>query len=206
MKPGQTLELGSGPGFFAEYNPGMINTDISPTGSDTTLADVHALPFADGCFTNIVGVDVLHHFAQPGLALRECSRVLSTGGRLILIEPWTSPFGWLFYRFIHHEECSRVADPWTGAFPAEKNPMQGNAMIPRLVFDYHRPELTLHAPGLRVTQVEPFGILSFLLTGGLQKWGFPRPTIQALCHLEKRLPRLFIDFFATRALCIVEKT
>src|SRR5258708_5024140 len=116
MNPGETLELGSGPGFFASYRPGMVSSDITPTGSHVVEADAHDLPFVDGRFSNVVGVDVLHHLARPGRALRECARVLQDGGRIILVEPWPSTFGWFFYRYIHHDDSRRVAAPWQRPF------------------------------------------------------------------------------------------
>lgn len=45
------------------------------------LASADALPFEDGSFDAVVGNGVLHHLADPDLALREARRVLVDGGR-----------------------------------------------------------------------------------------------------------------------------
>lgn len=49
-------------------------------------ADVHALPFADGSFQTVVNTDAFSLHEDPELALRECLRVLSPGGRLSVME------------------------------------------------------------------------------------------------------------------------
>ena len=68
MRPGPSLEIGTGPGFFADYHPGMIGLDVMPAHSRAMAGDVHGMPFADGDFAKVVGVDVLHHLARPGQA------------------------------------------------------------------------------------------------------------------------------------------
>jgi ubiquinone/menaquinone biosynthesis C-methylase UbiE len=52
-------------------------------------ADASALPFADGRFTGITMVETLEHIFEADrlAALRECHRVLETGGRLVLSTP-----------------------------------------------------------------------------------------------------------------------
>ena len=110
--PGPTLQLGAGPGFFSQYFDGMVNTDFGNRYNIDVELDAHALPFADGSFRNIVGVDILHHFARPALALSECARVLESGGKLLLIEPWAGLVGNIFYNFIHHEECNDIENIW----------------------------------------------------------------------------------------------
>ncbi|MDX8518225.1 class I SAM-dependent methyltransferase [Mesorhizobium dulcispinae] len=51
-------------------------------------ADAAALPFADGCFDAVTFTTVLHMVpeARRSLCLREASRVLPPGGRLLLID------------------------------------------------------------------------------------------------------------------------
>jgi len=47
-------------------------------------ADVHRLPFPDGCFDAVTCRRAAHHFARVLPALREMRRVLKAGGRLIV--------------------------------------------------------------------------------------------------------------------------
>ena len=203
--PGRTLELGSGPGFLAEHLPGIVTSDIAPAPGVAVCADAHALPFADASFDNVVGVDVLHHFARPGVALGEVARVLCPHGRLVAVEPWTSPFGHLFYRYIHHEACRHMADPWRAAIRPDKAAMEGNAMIPRTLFLDRHPELARHAPGLRLVRLETFGFLAFLMTGGFRTWSFPPALVRLMTRIEQAYPRRLIDALATRVLLVLEK-
>jgi SAM-dependent methyltransferase len=48
------------------------------------LADGMALPFADGSFDLVLSHAVIEHVADAPLYLRECARVLATGGRMYL--------------------------------------------------------------------------------------------------------------------------
>lgn len=204
MRPGPALEIGTGPGFFADYHPGMTGLDVIPAHPSARSGDVHAMPFDDGAFANVVGVDVLHHLARPGQALREIARVLAPGGRLILVEPWAGPLGRLFYRYLHHEDCVAVNDPWDAAFPPGKNAMDGNAIIPWTVLSARQSELIGHAP-LAVRRCEPFGILAYAATGGFQSFGLPWPVIDGLRRAERILPRAVHRWAALRALFVVER-
>ena len=204
MQPGPALEIGTGPGFFADYHPGMTGLDVIVAHPSTMAGDVHAMAFSDGAFANVVGVDVLHHLARPGQALSEIARVLKPGGRLILVEPWAGPLGRLFYRYLHHEDCAPVNDPWRAAFPAGKNAMDGNAMIPWTLLFARQGELIDHAP-LAVRRCEPFGILAYAATGGFQPFGLPWFVIDGLQRFERVLPRIVHRAAALRVLFVVER-
>jgi len=205
MTQGPTLQLGAGPGFFSRHHPGMVNSDIIDNDGLDVIVDVHDLKFDVGEFCNIVGIDVLHHFAKPGVALNECARVLCAGGRLVLIEPWAGPLGRLFFKYIHHEDCGEVQDPWNDAFPNSKDPMEGNATIPITVLHNQAGELKHRVPHLQLLKVETFGCLSVLLTGGFQRVGLPAPIIQSCYSLENLLPKKMMNFCALRAIFVLEK-
>lgn len=202
---GPTLQLGAGAGFLSKYYPGMVNSDVADFDGVNVIADVHNLQFEDEFFANIVGIDVLHHFARPGLALRECTRVLRPGGRLVLIEPWAGSLGQFFFRFVHHEDCMDIVNPWDEAFPEPKNPMDGNASIPITILHRRASELRQHVPDIRISKTEPFGCLSYLLTGGFQKIGLPAPVIRIFYTMENLLPRSIMAFVALRAMFVLEK-
>ena len=200
-----TLQIGTGTGVFSQYYPGMVNSDITDFDCVDVITDVHDLQFDDESFANIVGIDVLHHFAKPGLALRECARVLRPNGRLVLVEPWAGPLGWLFFRFVHHEDCADATNLWEDSFPETKNPMDGNAAIPITILHKQASELRQHVPNFRILRTEPFGCLSFLLTGGFQKIGLPAPVIRMSYNLENLMPRSIMAIIALRAMFVLEK-
>lgn len=51
-----------------------------------TLANLYALPFADGAFTLATCRDALHRFPQPVAALKEMARVVAPRGRLVVAD------------------------------------------------------------------------------------------------------------------------
>jgi SAM-dependent methyltransferase len=54
-------------------------------GLATEKAVAERLPFADGSFDAAMLVSMLHHVADPGLALFEAQRILRPGGRIALM-------------------------------------------------------------------------------------------------------------------------
>ena len=72
---------------LTDLSPGMLATAKGRLGADARkfsfkVADVSALPFADGSFEACVANHMLYEPPDPGVALREIARVLSGGGRL----------------------------------------------------------------------------------------------------------------------------
>lgn len=206
---GPLLEIGTGPGFLRAYLNGrglsVVSVDIERGADADVTCDVHALPFGDGTFGAVAGVDSLHHFARPAAALNEVARVLCPGGRLALVEPWAGVLGRLFYRYVHHEACFRPADPLNDAFPSGKSAMDGNAMIPKAVLCDGREAFAVAVPALRLIRATPFAGLSYLMTGGFQQWGFPAGVVTALATLESYLPTSLMRLTGLRALFVLEK-
>jgi len=82
------LNLGSGPRGIA--SPHWINVDGFPDKNVQYLVDLsRPLPVPDGSFTGIFSEHVQEHFSlEDGIALmRECHRVLASGGYLRVIMP-----------------------------------------------------------------------------------------------------------------------
>ena len=108
-----------------------------------------------------------------------------------MIEPYTTLLSRIFYKFIHHESCYVPEDVWNEAFPNDKEPMTGNAEIPRacLVEQNQAVRGDLPESGLKLQKLMLFAGLSYLLTGGFRSWQFPLPLIRTLYYLEnKALP------------------
>ena len=90
------LDVATGPGVAAaaahDRGAHVTGVDVSPgmialaRGNYPTVAfqvaEVAALPFADGAFDAVVCNFALGHFPEPEVALTECVRVLAAGGSL----------------------------------------------------------------------------------------------------------------------------
>ncbi len=195
------VELGAGPGFFKEYYPGLISTDVIPTPWVDVVCDAGALPFPSESVGAIVMLDVLHHLPRPLDFMSEASRVLKPGGLLAMIEPWITPFSYLLYRYFHHEDCTLHIDLHHPFEACGKKAYDGNATIP-----YRLTQLYPREPGtLRLARKVPFLGLPYLATFGFKR---PRPLpgslIRAARFCEKMLGPLG-RWNATRALLVWEK-
>jgi SAM-dependent methyltransferase len=97
------LDLGAGACWTSEWlhrlNLDVVSIDIAHemlkvgrargAGSPwpLTAGDLEALPFESGSFDRALCLNALHHLPAPGRGLAEIARVLTGGGRLVLIEP-----------------------------------------------------------------------------------------------------------------------
>jgi malonyl-CoA O-methyltransferase len=85
------LDAGCGTGRRIAAIPGAVGVDASPEmigNADRRLlvADVRALPFADGCFDMVWCRLVLGHLQDPGLAYSELARVCAPGGHVYVTD------------------------------------------------------------------------------------------------------------------------
>lgn len=102
---GRLLDVGTGTGRMIELigprAAAVTGVDLSPEmlrlargkveaaglpHAEVRLADMAALPFADGSQDTVVLHQVLHFAQAPGVVLAECARVLAPGGRLLIAD------------------------------------------------------------------------------------------------------------------------
>jgi SAM-dependent methyltransferase len=198
------VEIGSGPGFFKEYFPRLISTDLIPSPWIDVACDACSLPFRSGTVGALVCVDALHHLPKPLEFMSEAGRVLQPGGRLAMIEPWITPLSFLLYRYFHHEDCRLGVDlacPFN-VDDSGKKAFDGNAAIPFKLVKYFKTGVQ----PLRLIQAEAFLGLPYLLTLGFK---CARPISQKLVDFAKVCERLIIlrriaRFSATRVLIVWE--
>ena len=162
---GEVLEVGSGAGFFAEVCPQVITSEVFLCPEVKTVMDARRLPFRDGALRAIVMTDVLHHIPEPEAFLGEAQRTLRAGGRILMIEPWVSGWSRLVYTHFHSEPFRPEASQWN--FPST-GPLSGaNGALPWIIFSRDQERFRARFPALRVTRVEPFMPLRYLLSGGV---------------------------------------
>ena len=195
------VEIGSGPGFFKEYFPRLISTDVVPSVYIDVLSDACSLPFRPGTVGAFVMVDVLHHLARPLEFVAEVARALRPGGRLAMIEPWITGPSYLLYRYFHHEDCSLKVDLRRPFNDLDKKAFNGNAAIPFKLLKQSKTGV----PPLRLIQADPFLGLPYLATLGFRS---ARPVPQTLIRIAEACEWLLSPirrFGATRILIAWER-
>jgi len=205
--PGLTVELGSGIGMIKDTIPHCITTDIFPNPYVDRVEDAYQLSFPDGSVDNLILFDVWHHLEYPGSALNEFSRVISPGGRVILLEPAAlSLLGRFVYGLLHHEPIHEPA-PMQWTRPENMRPedlpyyaAQGNAW--KLFRRGNLPEAFHRRWHVRACRY--FAALNWLAAGGFRKPQlaptFLGSTLAGLSRLLEKCP----DLFATRMLVVME--
>jgi SAM-dependent methyltransferase len=208
---GLSIEVGAGPGFFKQFAPDVVSTDLIWCPWLHAIADAQQLPFRTGNVANVFGMDMLHHLAVPMSFLSEVSRILVPGGRLILVEPWITPFSYFIFRFLHQERCDLSETPWlsnASGVAHEKMAFDGNQAIPYLLFGpRHRSKTLKSLPDLKLAALDPFCLFAYMLSGGFKPMNLlPEFLYPALSKFERATAPLWRGFAALRVLLVLEKT
>jgi SAM-dependent methyltransferase len=165
LKPGRTLELGSGAGFFGEFYPQAVTSDLFIVEGLQTVLDGQSLPFKSGSLANVTMVNVLHHIPDSERLFREAARCVQMGGRFVMIEPWITPWSRFIYTRLHHEPLDENAKDWkiSGTGPLSA----ANSALPWIIFERDRDKFKQTFPEWRIVKVEPFMPLRYLISGGI---------------------------------------
>lgn len=202
--PGAVLELGSGPGFLAERVPGLVTSEVFVCAGLHAALDARALPFRVGALRAILMTDVFHHVPDAGRFLREASRTLRPGGRIVMIEPWVTPWSRFVYGHLHHEPFDPDAQDW--AFPAGGPLSAANGALPWIVFARDRERFGRELPALHVVDVAPRLPFRYLFSGGLSMRALlPEAAFRSLARAEARLGRRAAERWAMFARIVVER-
>jgi SAM-dependent methyltransferase len=204
---GPWVEIGSGPGFAAEFIPQMELTDIVKAPWHQRCVSADSLPFADASVGALVMLDVLHHLSAPTKFFQEAVRVLRPGGRVVMCEPYISPVSSLVYRLFHEEPVDMRVNPLAEHGAQDKDPFESNQAIPTLLCrpDGQR-ELGWLFPELKLTHFERLAGLSYPLTGGFSRSPFlPASLWNMLLRLEDQLPAILYRLMGFRLLAVLER-
>lgn len=162
------LELGSGGGFLKEYAPHAITSECVPVSFVDRVVDACDLSasLSPESLDAIVAFDVFHHLPNATAFLKDAQRVLRPKGRIVLVEPWFTPFGQWFYRALHHEPIVLDADDWTIRGFGRMG--GANSRLPTSVFRDSDERFAREFPELVIVKREPFHKWLYLLSGGLR--------------------------------------
>ena len=158
------LELGSGAGFFQQYLPEVITSEVFETPGVKLIADACDLPLPDKSLDAIVMTDVFHHIPDVGRFILEAGRCIRPGGKIVMIEPWRTPWSEWVYTHLHSEPFSSDSGwkiPSTG-------PLSGaNGALPWFVFKRDKALFEAQYPQWHIKDIELMMPLSYLLSGGV---------------------------------------
>ncbi len=157
-KPGELLDVPSGPGYFAQVATqngfqavaAEIDTSLHVLpGVRYVKADMgEKLPFADASFDYVVSIEGIEHTENPFRFLRECARVLKSGGKLFLTTPNVSSLQ------------NRLLFLITGSHDNPPGPIRSD--LPNLfmshinLIPFQRLEAFLRFSGLVIDEIHPY--------------------------------------------------
>lgn len=201
---GDVLELGSGAGYCDQYIGELITSEVFPCPTARLVVDARKLPFEDGSLRAIVFTDVLHHIPDVRQFFSEASRCLRPGGKILMIEPWVTPWSKLVFTNLHHEPFLPEAQSWS--FPGTGPLSSANGAIPWIVFVRDRVIFESEFPDLHIEQIRPFLPFRYLVSGGISMRalvpGFTYPFwVRLEQMIESQMPRLAMFAFVSLQRC-----
>jgi hypothetical protein len=130
--------------------------------------------------------DVLHHLPQPRRFFAEATRCVRTGGVIVMIEPWVTPWSRLVYTRLHHETFWPEMAGWE--FPAG-GPLSGaNGALLWILFERDRTRFRQEFPLLHIRSICPMMPFRYLVSGGMSLRSLsPAWTFDLWRALERKL-------------------
>jgi SAM-dependent methyltransferase len=193
---GSVLELGSGAGFFEQFLPDVITSEVFECPGVQRIVDARQLPFDDGELRGIVMTDVLHHIPDVAAFLREAARCLRPGGVVTMVEPWVSPWSQLIYTHLHHEPFEPEVERWD--FPAKGPLSDANGALPWILFERDRKRFEAEFATLKIEEIRPMMPFRYLVSGGISMRslmpGFTTPVwklIEKACEPQMKRLAMF---------------
>lgn len=163
-KKDHVLELGSGAGFFQQFLPTVITSEVFETPGVRLIADACDLPLPNQSLDAIVMTDVFHHIPDVSRFLVEATRCVRPGGKIVMIEPWRTPWSEWIYTHLHSEPFS----PESGWKIPSTGPLSGaNGALPWIVFQRDKVLFETQHPLWRIRNIEPMMPFSYILSGGV---------------------------------------
>ena len=164
LPDGKIVEIGSGGGFLKRVNPKILISDILPLADNDLTFSALDMPFEPEEVSCILMINTFHHLPDSKRFLQEADRVLTPGGKIIMIEPANSLWGRFIYQNFHHEPF-QPDGPWK--IP-ESGPLSGaNGALPWIVFERDLELFKSWFPNFILSSINYGTALGYLLSGGV---------------------------------------
>lgn len=167
---GPVLELGSGAGFLKDYIPGLITSEVFFCPLVQVIVDGCRMPLRKNSLRAVVMVDVFHHIPDIRSFLEEALRCLAPGGKILMVEPWITPWSKFIYAHVHHEPVDAETEKWE--LPPSGPLSSANSALPWIVFHRDREVLRSEYPRLQTVDVSIEKPFLYLLSGGISYRSF----------------------------------
>jgi len=166
--PGKILEIGSGGGFLKEILPEVITSEVLKIPGirlDLTIDACKSIPFCHNELKAIVMVDVLHHLPDVATFFKIASKCIKKGGRIIMLEPWFTPWSGFIYRNLHHEAFDTSSQHWSFK---SSGPLSGaNGALPWIIFHRDLFKFKQEFPCYEIFEIRKTMPFSYLFSGGV---------------------------------------
>lgn len=160
------IEIGAGAFNSNNYSPDVITTDLEGSPYVKRDLNAHEIDYPDCSVDGFILLNVLHHIPRPGDFFKEANRCLKPGGKIILIEPYFSPWGAFVNKVLHHEPVYDIED-WNIPVVTGGRLSDANCMMPYNIFIRDRSKFERLFPNLEIQSIKLHTKLVYVLSGGL---------------------------------------
>lgn len=197
------LEVGSGAGFSEEIFLNVNKSDVLFLPSNHLVMSALDIPFSTESLQTIILVNVFHHLPAADRFLENAQRILKTNGRMIMIEPWMTPWSHWILSKINPEPTDVNMKGWR--FYSNGPLSDANAALPWIVFQRDKEDLNSKYPDLRIIHIQPMMPFRYFLSGGMSSWfSFPGFSYSVIDFFENLFARK-MDSLGMFALIVLEK-
>ena len=202
-KRGLNFELGAGVLPMNANYGNVLSTDVVPSSHLDGILDATNLDLVDQSTQTLFLQNTFHHIPDPQAFFSEAQRVLTKGGRIIIVDPYDNFLSGLIYPRLFVTENYNKAGSWNDA--SDHAMIGANQALTHIVFKRDLQLFLDSNPGLRLVDARPLRSgFRYLLTGGLNfRQLLPKSLLDIIRALERY--RIIPNILAIHWVVVLEK-